>query len=160
MGLESYKRYQDLYKRNYLPSRIGFEEMARTLFKSWFVDFDPVRAKMEGRQPAGIDDEVAALFPDSLEESLLGEIPKGGSVEPLHEVAHLLNELALQKYPPEGDEFLPAIMVAELRKGVTVSSGHATTKVPPQYVVKYGDVLFSCGAIRVRRAEDLAKGAA
>ncbi len=53
------------------------EEMARVFFKSWFVDFDPVRAKLEGRQPAGMDDETAALFPDSFEDSMLGDIPKG-----------------------------------------------------------------------------------
>jgi type I restriction enzyme S subunit len=53
------------------------EAMARVLFKSWFVDFDPVRAKMEGRQPHGMDAETAALFPDAFEESELGEIPKG-----------------------------------------------------------------------------------
>ncbi len=53
------------------------EAMARALFKSWFVDFDPVRAKAEGRQPAGMDAETATLFPDSFEDSPLGKIPKG-----------------------------------------------------------------------------------
>jgi len=53
------------------------EAMARGIFKSWFVDFDPVRAKMEGRQPVGIDAETAHLFPESFEESLLGLIPSG-----------------------------------------------------------------------------------
>ncbi|MEI6445898.1 MAG: restriction endonuclease subunit S [Nostocales cyanobacterium ELA583] len=53
------------------------EAMARAIFKSWFVDFDPVRAKMEGRQPAGIDTATADLFPDEFEESSLGLIPKG-----------------------------------------------------------------------------------
>jgi type I restriction enzyme S subunit len=50
--------------------------MARALFKSWFVDFDPVRAKAEGRE-TGLPDYIAALFPDSFEDSELGEIPKG-----------------------------------------------------------------------------------
>lgn len=54
------------------------EAMAKALFKSWFVEFDPVRAKMEGRQPAGMDAETAFLFPDGFEESALGEIPRGG----------------------------------------------------------------------------------
>jgi type I restriction enzyme S subunit len=127
------------------------EEMARALFKSWFVDFDPVRAKLEGRQPFGMDDETASLFPDSFEDSALGEIPKGWSVEPLDQVARFLNGLALQKYPPEGDEYLPAIKIAELRKGVTASSGRASTKVPPQYVVEDGDVLFSwSGSLEVQ----------
>ena len=53
------------------------EDMAQIIFKSWFVDFDPVKAKMEGTQPAGMDAASAALFPDSMEESELGLIPKG-----------------------------------------------------------------------------------
>jgi type I restriction enzyme S subunit len=53
------------------------EAMARALFKSWFVDFDPVRAKLDGRAPVGLDPATAALFPDSFQESSLGEIPKG-----------------------------------------------------------------------------------
>ncbi len=53
------------------------EQMAQAIFKSWFVDFDPVRAKMEGRQPEGMDAETAALFPDEFEESELGLMPKG-----------------------------------------------------------------------------------
>jgi type I restriction enzyme S subunit len=53
------------------------ESMARALFKSWFVDFDPVRAKAEGRTPAGMDAETAALFPSEFEASDLGPIPKG-----------------------------------------------------------------------------------
>jgi type I restriction enzyme S subunit len=52
------------------------EEMARALFKSWFVDFDPVRAKMEGRDP-GLPKEIADLFPSRLVDSELGPIPEG-----------------------------------------------------------------------------------
>ncbi len=53
------------------------EAIAQALFKSWFVDFDPVRAKMQGRAPAGMDEATAALFPDGLEESELGLVPRG-----------------------------------------------------------------------------------
>ena len=53
------------------------EAMARALFQSWFVDFDPVRAKLDGRQPVGMDSTTAALFPKHLEDSPLGHIPKG-----------------------------------------------------------------------------------
>lgn len=56
------------------------ESIAQTLFKSWFIDFDPVRAKAEGREPDGMNAETAALFPDSFEDSALGEIPKGWAV--------------------------------------------------------------------------------
>ena len=54
-----------------------FEAMARAIFKSWFVDFDPVRAKIEGREPAGMDAETAALFPDEFEVVDGQEVPKG-----------------------------------------------------------------------------------
>jgi type I restriction enzyme S subunit len=63
------------------------EELARTLFKSWFVDFDPVKAKAEGRQPVGMDAETAALFPSRFVESELGRIPEGWKIRPLAECA-------------------------------------------------------------------------
>ena len=53
------------------------EAIAQALFKSWFVDFDPVHAKMRGRAPEGMDQTTAALFPDSFEDSELGPVPKG-----------------------------------------------------------------------------------
>ena len=59
------------------------EAIAQALFKSWFVDFDPVRAKMEGRAPEGMDEATAALFPDGLEDSELGLVPKGWGVLPV-----------------------------------------------------------------------------
>ena len=56
------------------------ESIARAIFKSWFVDFDPVKAKMEGKQPEGMTEEIAALFPDRLVDSELGMIPEGWEV--------------------------------------------------------------------------------
>ena len=61
------------------------EAMARAIFKSWFVDFDPVRAKMEGRQPVGMDAATAELFPNKFEESALGMIPKGWKISTIGE---------------------------------------------------------------------------
>jgi len=61
------------------------EAMARAIFKSWFVDFDPVRAKMEGREPAGMDAETAGLFPCSFETTECGPIPTGWRVVSLPE---------------------------------------------------------------------------
>ena len=58
------------------------ETMARALFKSWFVDFDPVRTKSEGRHPFGMDSETAALFPSRLVPSALGVIPEGWEAKP------------------------------------------------------------------------------
>ena len=65
------------------------EAMARALFKSWFVDFDPVRAKAEGRDP-GLPKPLADLFPDSFEDSELGEIPKGWEVRTFCETAEFI----------------------------------------------------------------------
>lgn len=62
------------------------EAIAQAIFKSWFVDFDPVRAKMEGRVPTGMDEATAALFPDSFEESELGIVPKGWRAVPFGEL--------------------------------------------------------------------------
>lgn len=64
------------------------EAIAQALFKSWFVDFDPVRAKMEGRAPEGMDEATAALFPDSFEETELGAVPRGWRLGTLGDVAH------------------------------------------------------------------------
>lgn len=62
------------------------EAMARALFQSWFVDFDPVRAKLDGRPPTGLDPETAALFPATFQDSPIGHIPQGWVVKPVGEV--------------------------------------------------------------------------
>jgi type I restriction enzyme S subunit len=66
------------------------EAISQALFKSWFVDFDPVRAKQEGREPEGIDADTTALFPDSFEESELGLVPKGWNQVPFTDTAHVI----------------------------------------------------------------------
>ncbi len=66
------------------------EAMARALFKSWFVDFDPVRTKMNGRQPANLDPAIAALFPDSFQESAAGPVPKGWKVGKIKDCCALI----------------------------------------------------------------------
>lgn len=72
------------------------EAIAQALFKSWFVDFDPVHAKMQGRAPEGMDEATAALFPDSLEDSELGPVPKGWEVKLMAEVS----TVGIGKTPP------------------------------------------------------------
>ena len=71
------------------------EAMARALFKSWFVDFDPVRAKMEGRDP-GLPKHIADLFPDLFVDSELGEIPEGWAVKALGDLFELAYGKALK----------------------------------------------------------------
>ena len=119
------------------------EEMARAIFKSWFVDFDPVRAKAAGQQPPGLKPEIAALFPDTFEPSELGEIPKGWRVDSLDGIANYLNGLALQKYPPKNAGTLPVIKIAQLRKGDSYGADLCSANLPTDYIIQDGDVLFS-----------------
>ena len=124
------------------------EQMARALFKSWFVDFDPVRAKMDGRwRPGqslpGLPAHLYDLFPSRLVPSELGPIPEGWEIKPLDGIADFLNGLALQKYPVVDGSALPAIKISQLRAGNTVGSDLASADIPSQYVVNDGDVLFS-----------------
>ncbi|MDP3247960.1 MAG: restriction endonuclease subunit S [Polaromonas sp.] len=120
------------------------ESIAQAIFRSWFIDFDPVHAKAKGLAPEGMDETTAALFPDSFEESALGTIPKGWAAKPLDSIASFLNGLAMQKFPPESEsEFLPVIKIAQLRAGHTVGSDRASARLKPEYVVRDGDVLFS-----------------
>jgi type I restriction enzyme S subunit len=72
------------------------EAMARALFKSWFIDFDPVRAKAEGRDH-GLPKHIADLFPDRLVDSELGEIPEGWKVKPLPDVIEVNPTRSLRK---------------------------------------------------------------
>ena len=73
------------------------EAMAQAIFKSWFVDFDPVRAKMEGREPVGMDAETAALFPDAFEGVDGQEVPEGWNVSTIGSVLELAYGKALKE---------------------------------------------------------------
>lgn len=124
------------------------EAMARTLFKSWFVDFDPVRVKQEGRWQRGqslpgLPAKLYDLFPDRFVDSELGDIPEGWVVKSLDQIAKFLNGLALQKFPPDEDESLPVIKIAQLRARSTTGAGRASANLKPDYIVEDGDILFS-----------------
>jgi type I restriction enzyme S subunit len=118
------------------------ESMARALFKSWFVDFDPVRAKADGRDP-GLPPHIADLFPDSFDDAEGGEIPKGWRVCGLDEIADFLNGLALQRFPATDGQALPVIKISQLHAGNTEGAGQASADIPSDYVVQDGDILFS-----------------
>tara|TARA_Y100001954_G_scaffold182104_1_gene194186 strand:+ start:190 stop:1476 length:1287 start_codon:yes stop_codon:yes gene_type:complete len=62
-----------------------------SLYRSWFIDFVPVKAKVEGKQPYGMDEETAALFPDSFEDSDFGPIPKGWELKQLSDIAEIID---------------------------------------------------------------------
>lgn len=73
------------------------EAIAQALFKSWFVDFDPVRAKQQGLPPVGMDEATAALFPDSFEDSKLGLVPKGWRMVALADAFEINPSRSLKK---------------------------------------------------------------
>src|SRR5690554_4420519 len=188
------------------------ERIAQAIFKSWFVDFEPTRAKIiakaQGADPAtqelaaqaiisgaitleqlqGYAEEsveesaqqreqeslstrlqkaineklsqpsanplnattaeqliaTAALFPNELVESELGEVPEGWELKALDEIAHYQNGLALQKFRPENDEeSLPVLKIAQLRKGFADGEERASANIKPECIVDNGDVVFS-----------------
>lgn len=99
------------------------EAIAQALFKSWFIDFDPVRAKMENKIPEGMDEETAALFPDSLEESELGMIPKGWKVGQISDIGNVI----CGKTPPTSESKnygsdIPFITIPDMHNFLLITS--------------------------------------
>lgn len=82
------------------------EAIARAIFMSWFVDFDPVRARVEGRQPYGMNADTAALFPDAFGDSPLGKIPEGWKVATLASFAALNPESWSRSTSPNQIEYI------------------------------------------------------
>ncbi|MDD3926512.1 MAG: restriction endonuclease subunit S, partial [bacterium] len=116
------------------------EAMARAIFKSWFVDFDPVRAKAEGRDP-GLPKDIADLFPDSFEDSELGEIPKGWRVGALGEVAEAMRRSIR---PNEISASTPYIALEHIpKRSIALSNwGIAKGVESNKFEFKKGDILF------------------
>jgi len=118
------------------------EAMARALFKSWFVDFDPVRAKAQ--TPPGMDPATAALFPSEFQDSELGEIPKGWTCLPLYDAATYVNGAAYRAFQPNDEgRGLPIIKIAELKTGVTAQTKYSDVEMPEKYRLRTRDILFS-----------------
>ena len=122
------------------------EAMARALFKSWFVDFDPVRAKMEGRDP-GLPQDLADLFPDRLVDSELGEIPEGWGVRTLGDLCHKpqYGYTVSAKSEPVGPRFL---RITDINKEPWVSWSRvpyceATDDELLKYRLRKGEVLIA-----------------
>lgn len=124
------------------------EAIAQALFKSWFVDFDPVRAKMEGRAPEGMDEATAALFPDGLEASELGEVPRGWGYQSIRQAVGSVFD-GPHATPPEsvdGGIFLgiknltgTALDLTEIRHIADADWAQWTKRVTP----RDGDIVFS-----------------
>ncbi|HHT5653960.1 TPA: restriction endonuclease subunit S [Klebsiella pneumoniae] len=153
------------------------EQMAQALFKSWFVDFEPVKAKIAVLEAGGSQEDAtlaamtvisgkdsdalvvferehpeqyaelkatAELFPSTMQESELGEIPEGWSIKPLDGIATYQNGLALQKFRPENEnDFLPVVKIAQLKKGFSDGEEKASPNIKPECIIDNGDVVFS-----------------
>ena len=122
------------------------EAMARALFRSWFVDFDPVRAKMEGRD-TWLPKDIADLFPDRLVDSELGDIPQGWLVRTLGELCHKpqYGYTASARSQPVGPRFL---RITDINKNPWVSWSRvphceATDDELSKYRLRKGDVLIA-----------------
>ena len=92
------------------------EDIAQTIFKSWFIDFDPVKAKMAGEKPVGMDEETAALFPDSFVESELGLIPNGWEGGSLGDIIDLQGGYAF-KSASWTNSGVPVIKIGSVKPG-------------------------------------------
>lgn len=125
------------------------EAMARALFKAWFVDFEPVRAKLEGRWQRGqslpgLPAHLYDLFPDRLVESEFGEIPEGWQTLPVYDIATYVNGAAFKAFQPNDEgRGLPIIKIAELKTGVTAQTKFSDVAMPEKYRLRTGDILFS-----------------
>jgi type I restriction enzyme, S subunit len=121
------------------------ESIARALFQSWFVDFDPVRAKSEGRDP-GLPRPIADLFPDSFEDSERGMIPKGWSVGVLGDVASLNAETWTKETRPTALRYVDLSNTKWGRIEAVASYAAANAPSRAQRVLRPGDTIV--GTVR------------
>ena len=141
---ELFDALDDKIKQNWRTAR-ALERLARAIFRVWFRDFEPVKAKAAGAasfpsMPQAIFDALPTRFVDSE----IGAVPESWEVKAITAIATFLNGLALQKYPPRGDgEDLRVIKIAELRKCSSEGAAWANGDVAERYVIGDGDLLFS-----------------
>lgn len=149
------------------------ESMAQAIFKSWFVDFDPVHAKANALADGASDeqatlsamsvisgksaDELNAMnrqnpehyqklweIANAFPSGFDGEVPLGWESVALDKIAHYQNGLALQKFRPENeDEFLPVVKIAQLKQGFADGVEKASVNIKPECIIDNGDVIFS-----------------
>jgi type I restriction enzyme S subunit len=123
----------------------ALERLGRAIFRAWYVDFEPVKAKAEGSSAfPGMPQPVFDALPTRFVDSAIGPVPLGWEIKPLDSAAEFLNGLALQKYPPREDGTdLPVIKIAQLRKGSTEGADTSNDSISEIYKIRDGDLLFS-----------------
>ena len=123
----------------------ALERLAQAIFRAWFVDFEPVKAKAGGAASfPSMPKPVFDALPNRFVDSEIGPVPEGWELKPIATIATFLNGLALQKYPPRSDgEDLRIVKIAQLRKGSAEGAAWANSDVAEQYVIGDRDLLFS-----------------
>ena len=126
------------------------EAIAQALFKSWFVDFDPVHAKMQGTQPEGMDEQTATLFPDSFKESDSGLVPAGWKVGKVADIG----EVICGKTPPTSEsanygEDVPFITIPDMHNSLVITSTNRSlstvgANTQKKKTLPIGSVCVSC----------------
>ena len=121
------------------------EAIARAIFKSWFVNFDPVRAKMEGRKPAGMDSETAALFPSTFQDSTLGKIPKGWEVEQIGNIVEIVKGRSYKSSELTESDTALVTLKSIMRGGGYRQDGLKpyTGKYKPEQIITPGELVVS-----------------
>jgi type I restriction enzyme, S subunit len=120
------------------------EELAAALFRSWFVDFDPVVAKAAGRPPPQLRPKLAALFPAHFQDSELGDIPKDWRVAKLSAVASVNSRKLPRNYPHAEIEYLDISSVSEGVINGTTRLARTSAPSRAQRLVAHGDTIWSC----------------
>lgn len=116
------------------------EALARAIFKDWFVDFGPTRAKVEGREPY-LAPQLWDLFPDALDDE---DKPVGWDTEPIYDQAEWVNGAAYKNmHFSDAPDALPVVKIAELKAGVTDRTQFTNTHLGEKYRINSGELLFS-----------------
>jgi type I restriction enzyme, S subunit len=119
------------------------EAIAQATFKSWFIDFDPMRSRPTDHSESD-EDTNACIFPDRFQITELGEIPDGWSVRSVYDCATLINGVAFSKvhFSLDGSG-LPIVKIAELKDGITAQTKFTNDQLAQKYRIRDGDILFS-----------------
>jgi type I restriction enzyme S subunit len=126
------------------------EAIAQTLFKSWFVDFDPVHAKKQGREPEGMDSDTAALFPGSFEESELGLVPKGWQIGNVADIGEVIcGKTPATSEPANYGDDVPFITIPDMHGLLSIISTRRSLSVQGANTQKkktlpIGSICVSC----------------
>jgi type I restriction enzyme S subunit len=122
----------------------SLEALARAIFKSWFVDFDPVRAKAEGREPEGMAAATAALFPTGFHSLPSGLIPHMWGTTTLGNVTEVITRGVSPKYAETGVLVLNQKCIREGRVNTGLGRRHdLDNRIAPQKFVRHGDILVN-----------------